>query len=210
MVHWAQTVLLSCTDTYTVSKQKKEIPHDWHHLGVPLGASEMISEPMVCSMQTVHLSCIKISTISKWTELSLEPRHLRVPSGASKTISRPMVRSTQTVHLSYVKISTISKLAEHSLGPHHLGVPSVCPKQFLSRLYIWRRLCTYLAPTLTLSLNGKKGDSTWPTSPRSFVHRVRPKQFLSLSYVRRTPCTYLTSRLALSPYGPSFHLSLFT
>jgi hypothetical protein len=37
------------------------------HLGVPSGASKMIFEPMVCSMQTMHLSCIKISTIS--TEL---------------------------------------------------------------------------------------------------------------------------------------------
>jgi hypothetical protein len=50
----------------------------------------MISEPLVHSTQTVHLSCVKISTIFKWTELSLEPRYL--PLGASITISEPMVR----------------------------------------------------------------------------------------------------------------------
>ena len=38
-------------------------------------------EPMLCSTQTVHLSCIKISTISKRTEMSF---HLSlVPSGSS-------------------------------------------------------------------------------------------------------------------------------
>ena len=41
------------------------------HLGVPSSASKLISEHMVCSMQIVHLSCIKISTISKQTEPNL-------------------------------------------------------------------------------------------------------------------------------------------
>jgi hypothetical protein len=40
---------------------QNEIAHD---LGFPSGASKMISVPLVRSAQTVHLSCIKISTIS--------------------------------------------------------------------------------------------------------------------------------------------------
>jgi hypothetical protein len=58
------------------------------HLGVLLGASKASSEHMVRSTQTMHylasrfaLSCVKISTSPKRTELSLEPRHLEVPSG---------------------------------------------------------------------------------------------------------------------------------
>jgi hypothetical protein len=43
-------------------------PPDPRHHGVPSGASKTISEPMVRSVQTVHLSGVKISTISKWTE----------------------------------------------------------------------------------------------------------------------------------------------
>ena len=39
--------------------------YDTHHLGVPLGASKLISKHMVCSLQIVHLSCTKISTIFK-------------------------------------------------------------------------------------------------------------------------------------------------
>jgi hypothetical protein len=40
---------------------------------------------------------------------------------------------------------------------------------YQDRWYVWRKLCTYLAPTLTLSQNGKKQDSTRPTSPRSSI-----------------------------------------
>jgi hypothetical protein len=48
-----------------------EILHDPHHLGVPSGASKKISELMVQSGQTMHLSCIKVSTISKQTKMSI-------------------------------------------------------------------------------------------------------------------------------------------
>jgi hypothetical protein len=71
----------------------------------------MISEPVVPLAQTVHLSCVKTSTISKTNsiELPLEPRHLGVPPGASKMISEPMVCLAQIVHLSCTNTSTVSK-----------------------------------------------------------------------------------------------------
>ena len=47
---------------------RNKIPHDPRQLGVSSGASKMISESMVCSMRTVHLSCIKISTMFDRTE----------------------------------------------------------------------------------------------------------------------------------------------
>ena len=74
----------------------------------------MIFEPMARSTQTVQLSCIKISTISKWSEIPHDQRHLGVPSGASKMIFEPMIRSTQTVHLSCDNINNISKQTEMS------------------------------------------------------------------------------------------------
>jgi hypothetical protein len=49
----------------------------------------------------------------------------------------------------------------------------MCPKWFLSLWYVWRKPCTYLAPTLTLSLNRPKWHSTRPTSPRSSVGSVQ-------------------------------------
>jgi hypothetical protein len=71
----------------------------------------MISEPMIRLVQTMHLSCVKINTISKIdrNEFPLDPRHVGVPSVAPKIISEPMVCSAQTVNLSYVGINTISK-----------------------------------------------------------------------------------------------------
>ena len=57
---------------FNLQLDRREIQFDTLHLVVPLGAStvpsgvsKLISEHMVCSMQTMHLSCIKIITISK-------------------------------------------------------------------------------------------------------------------------------------------------
>ena len=99
-----------------------EIPHDPRDLGVPSGESKTMSEPIVHSTQTVHLSCIKINTISKQTEneLPLEPRHLVAPSGASKMISEPMVRLSQTVHLSCIDTNTVSKQTERRFHMTHV------------------------------------------------------------------------------------------
>jgi hypothetical protein len=49
---------------------QNELPLDSRHLGVPLGALEMVSMPVVHSAQTVYQSCVKINTISKWTKTS--------------------------------------------------------------------------------------------------------------------------------------------
>jgi hypothetical protein len=53
-----------------IQMDQNMIPHDSRHLGVPSGASKMIPEPMVRSAQTMHQSCVKIGTISKWTKAS--------------------------------------------------------------------------------------------------------------------------------------------
>ena len=87
---------------------------------VPSGVSKMISEPMVRSTQTMQLSCVKISTISKWGELLLEPRHLGVSSGASKAIYEPMVCLVQNVHLSCTDTYTVSKQKEERFYMTHV------------------------------------------------------------------------------------------
>ena len=64
----------------------------------------------------------------------------------------------------------------------------MCPKQFLSLWYVWRKPCTYLT----------ERDSTCPTSPRSSIWCIQ-NDFPSLWYVWHQPCTHLVSRLASSP-----------
>jgi hypothetical protein len=83
--------------------ERDEIPHGPCYLGVPSAESKMIAKPMV------HLSCIKINTISKRTELSLESCHLGVPLDVSKIIFELMERLVQTVHLSSPDTNTICK-----------------------------------------------------------------------------------------------------
>ena len=74
----------------------------------------MISEPMALSMQTVQLSCVKISTMSEKdrNELPLQPCHLVEPSSASKMIFKPMVRLALTMHLSCTDTNNVSKEKE--------------------------------------------------------------------------------------------------
>jgi hypothetical protein len=55
---------------------QNELPLDPRHVGVQLGASKIISELMVRSTQTVHLSCAEINTTSKQTETSFHLTHV--------------------------------------------------------------------------------------------------------------------------------------
>ena len=75
---------------------------------------------MVRSTQTVHLSCVKISTISKWSELSIEHHHLVAPSSVSKMISEPMVRLGQTMHLFCTDTNIVSKRKEVRFHKTHV------------------------------------------------------------------------------------------
>jgi len=58
-------------NSHCLQSYRSKITYDTRHLGVPSCASRLISKHLVCSMQTVHLSCIKITTISKQTEPSI-------------------------------------------------------------------------------------------------------------------------------------------
>jgi hypothetical protein len=59
-----------------VHLDQNELPFDLCHLGDPLSATKMIFEPTARSAQVVHLSCIKIGTISKETETSFHLTHV--------------------------------------------------------------------------------------------------------------------------------------
>jgi hypothetical protein len=51
-------------------------PPDPHQLGVSLGASKMIYEPMVCLTPTEHLSCTDANTVSKPIEMRFHMTHV--------------------------------------------------------------------------------------------------------------------------------------
>jgi hypothetical protein len=55
---------------HCLQMDRNKIPDDPRPLRVPSGVSKMISKPTVRSAQTMHISYIKINTISKQTETS--------------------------------------------------------------------------------------------------------------------------------------------
>jgi hypothetical protein len=66
----ANRARISSQDWHCIQMDRNELLFEPCHLGVPSGASKTISEAMVHLAQTVHLSWIKISTVSKWTKTS--------------------------------------------------------------------------------------------------------------------------------------------
>jgi hypothetical protein len=75
MIFWAYDIFganhapILSQDLYYLQTDQNELPLEPHHLGVPLGVSKMITKPMVRLAQTVHLSWVKINTVSKQTEI---------------------------------------------------------------------------------------------------------------------------------------------
>jgi hypothetical protein len=55
-------------ELHYLQTDRTELALEPHHLGVPSSASKMISMPMVCSVETVLLSCTDTNTVSKWTK----------------------------------------------------------------------------------------------------------------------------------------------
>jgi hypothetical protein len=155
---------------------------------------------MVPSVQTVHLSCVKIGTISKRTKQgSTRPSSLALPLGASKMIYEPMVRLTQIEHLSWIDANTVSKQIEtRPQDPRQLGVPSGASN-------------TISEPTVRLTQTMHQSciksstisERTEPSFHLSLVtkefHHLRSKRFLCLWYVHWKPCTCLALKLTLSP-----------
>jgi hypothetical protein len=59
-------------DKHYLQMDQSELPFESCHLGVPSGASKMISEPRVRLAQTVHVSSTDTNTVSKRTEMRFQ------------------------------------------------------------------------------------------------------------------------------------------
>jgi hypothetical protein len=117
-----------CVKSSTISKTDRTVlTLEPCHLGVPSSASITISMPMVCSVQTVHLSCTDTNTISKWTKMRFHTTHV--------TYEFHRVRLKLCMSLWYVQCKPCTYLASRialspngpnraPLDPRHLGVPS--------------------------------------------------------------------------------------
>jgi hypothetical protein len=107
------------------------LPPEPRHLGVPSSASKTISMPMVCSVQTVHLSCTNINAVSKRTKMRFHTTHV--------TYEFHRVCPQQFISIWYLQCKPcnylVPRLALSSNRPNrappdprHLGVPSGATK----------------------------------------------------------------------------------
>jgi hypothetical protein len=114
--------------TLTVSPNGSKRDSTWPtRLGLPSGAFKTISEPIIRLAQTVHLSCVKISTISKRSQTSF---HLSLVAKEYH-----WVRPKQFLSQWYIRCKPCSYIAPAlTLSPNvpkwdftwptHLGLPS--------------------------------------------------------------------------------------
>jgi hypothetical protein len=62
-------------DYHYLQIDSNKLPLEPRHLGVSLGASNMIFEPIVCSAQTVHLYCTDTNNVSKQKKMRFHMTH---------------------------------------------------------------------------------------------------------------------------------------
>jgi hypothetical protein len=110
---------------------RTELPLEPCHLGVPSSASKMIYMPMVCLVQTMHLSCTDTNTVSKRTETRFHMTHV--------TYEFHRVRPKLFISIWYIQCKPCTYLASRLAispngpnrappDPRHIGVQSGASK----------------------------------------------------------------------------------
>jgi hypothetical protein len=114
-------------EQHYLQTDRTEIPLEPHHPGVPLSVSKMIFMPMVCSVQTVLLSCTDTNTVSKRTKMRFHTAHVTYEFHQVRLKLFMSLWSIQCKPCTYF----VSRLQLSPNGPnrappdpHHLGVPS--------------------------------------------------------------------------------------
>jgi len=152
---------------------RSEIPYDTCHQGVPSGVSKLISKHMVCSMQTTHLPCIRISTISKLTEPSF---HLSLFTQEYQIVHPKWflrlwcIRHKPCTYLA-LKLTLFLNRPKwdsiwHTSSRSSIGCIQI-DFQVYGMFHANRAPSTYLAWRLALSPNWPNQASTWASSSRS-------------------------------------------
>ena len=144
MVHLAQTVYLSCTETNTISKET-EVRFYMTHIILEFYwvlPNIFLSIWYVrCNSSRSSIGCVENGFLgydalgaicapilhqdqhylqTKQTELPLEPLYPGVSSGASKMVSQAMMHQAQTVYLSCTKTNSVSKQTEARFHMTHV------------------------------------------------------------------------------------------
>jgi hypothetical protein len=150
---------------------RKKLPLEPCHLGVPSGASKTISEPILHLSQTVYLRYTDTKTISKRTEMRFDMTHI--------TLEFHRVRPKWFLSLRYVRCklwtNPASRLVLSLNGPKgayswassHRSTIGCIQNYFYASGTFGANRGPILHP------NGPKWDSIWPTSCRSSIQCVQ-------------------------------------
>ena len=136
---------------------RNELPLEPHHLAVPSGASKMISESMVRSSQTMHLSYTDTNTVSKWSKTRFHMTHV--------TKGFHQVRPKQFLSVWYVrrKLSTylVPILALSLNRPNRASTWASSPRSSIG--HVQNNLLAYgtLAQTMNPSSTDTNTISKW-------------------------------------------------
>jgi hypothetical protein len=140
--------------------------HEPHHLGVPSDVSKMISEPMVCLVQTVHLSCTDTNTFTKWTKMIFHMTHV--------TMEFQRVCPICFLRLWYIRHKPCTYLASRlALSPNGLNRASTwasSPRSIIGCVQndLWAEVC--LAQTVHLSCTDTNTISEWTKTKFHMTH----------------------------------------
>jgi hypothetical protein len=150
---------------------RNKLPLDPRQLGVPSGASKMISNPIVCLAQTVHLSCTDTNTVMEQTKRdstwATSPRSSIVfVQNDFQAFGMFGATHAPILHRHWHRFQTNRN--KICLGvPRPLGVPLCASKMVAKPMHVRCKQCTYLASRLALSPNGPKQGSNCASSPQS-------------------------------------------
>jgi hypothetical protein len=193
---------------------RTELPLEPHHLGVLSSAFEMISMPMVCSVQTVHQSWTDTNTVCKRAKTRFHTTHV--------TYEFHRVRPKLFMSLWFVPRKQCTYLASRIAlspngpnrappDPRHLGVPSGASKMIHEPIVSLTQTKGYLGPTLTLSQNRSKQKI--PHDPRHLGVSLGASNTISEPTVHSTQTVHqscIKSCTISKRTEPSFYLSLVT
>jgi hypothetical protein len=141
-----------CQDYHNLETDRNEHLVEPRQIGVPSGASKIISKPMVCLAQTVHLSCIDTNIISKQTETRFHLTHItlelhQVHPKWFLSLWDIQCKSCTYLALRLALSSNIQKRLP--LEPCHLRVPSGVSKM-ISKLMVCSAQTVHLTDSNTV------------------------------------------------------------
>jgi hypothetical protein len=149
-----------------------ELPLEPRHLGVPSSVSKTISMPMVCSVQTMHLSCTDTKTVPKCTKMRFHTAHV--------TYEYHRVRLKLFMSLWYVQYKPCTYLVPRLAlfpnrpnrappDPHHLGVPLGASKTIYEPVVLSVKTVNLSCVKISTICKHTEQSSTRPSSPRSTI-----------------------------------------